>query len=95
MKKKTFFIIVIIMVFMLLMTTSSCTENYIARELGGTLKIEVEPGYKVTSATWKDDDLFYFMEPMEKDYSPKEKKFVESSSYGILESTVIFKESKK
>ena len=94
MKKKTFFIIVIIMVFMLLMT-SSCTENYIARELGGTLKINVEPGYKVTSATWKEDDLFYFIEPMEENYSPKEKKFIESSSYGVLESTVIFKESKK
>ena len=94
MKKKTFFIIVIIMVFMLLMT-SSCTENYIAREFGGTLKVEVEPGYKVTSATWKEDDLFYFIEPMGEDYTPKEKKFIESSSYGVLESTVIFKESMK
>ena len=94
MKKKTFFIIVIIMVFMLLMT-SSCTENYMAREFGGTVKVEVEPGYKVTSATWKENDLFYFIEPMEEDYTPKEKKFIESSSYGVLESTVIFKESKK
>ena len=94
MKKKTFFIIVIIMVFMLLMT-SGCTENYVAREFGGTLKVEVEPGYKVTSATWKEDDLFYFIEPMEEDYTPKEKKFIESSSYGVLESTVVFKESKK
>lgn len=94
MKKKTFFIIVIIMVFMLLMA-SSCTENHMARKFGGTVKVEVEPGYKVTSATWKDDDLFYFIEPMEEGYIPKEKKFIESSSYGVLESTVIFKESKK
>lgn len=82
------------MVFMLLMT-SSCTENYMAREFGGTVKVEVEPGYKVTSATWKENDLFYFIEPMEEGYTPKEKKFIESSSYGVLESTVIFKESKK
>lgn len=94
MKKKTFFIIVIIMMFMLLVT-SGCTENYVAREFGGTLKVEVEPGYKVTSATWKENDLFYFIEPMEEDYTPKEKKFIESSSYGVLESTVVFKESKK
>lgn len=72
---------------------SSCTPNQIAREWGGTVKVKVEPGYKVTSATWKDRDLFYFIEPMEEDYIPKEKKFIESSSYGILESTVIFKES--
>ena len=73
---------------------SGCTPNQIAREYGGTVKVKVEPGYKVTSATWKDQDLFYFIEPMEDGYIPKEKKFIESSSYGILESTVIFKESR-
>lgn len=69
-----------------------CTKNYTARKLGGTVTIEVEPGYKVTSATWKETDLFYFLEPMEEGYQAKEKKFVESSSLGILESTVVFKE---
>lgn len=73
---------------------SGCTPNQIAREYGGTVKVKVDPGYKVTSATWKGEDLFYFIEPMEDGYVPKEKKFVESSSYGILESTVIFKESR-
>lgn len=72
----------------------SCTPNQLAREYGGTVKVKVEPGYKVTSATWKGQDLFYFVEPMEEDYTPKEKKFIESSSFGIIESTVIFTESR-
>ena len=34
----------------------SC-ENYTTRKWGGTMTIDVEPGYKVTSATFKDDEI--------------------------------------
>ena len=74
------------------LTFTSCTEQFRARNFGGKLKIEVPEGYKVTSATWKESELFYFLEPMEEGYVPKEKKFVESSSFGIFESEVVFKE---
>ena len=73
---------------------TSCTEQIRTRKFGGTMVIEVPAGYKVTSATWKEAELFYFLEPMEEVYVPKEKKFVESSSFGILESEVIFKEKR-
>lgn len=73
---------------------TSCTEQIRARNLGGTMVIEVPNGYKVTSATWKESDLFYFIEPMEEDYQPKQKKFIESSSYNILETEVVFNEKK-
>ena len=71
---------------------TSCTEQIRTRTFGGTMVIDVPEGYKVTSATWKETDLFYFMEPMEDGYVPKDKMFVESSSYGVLESKIIFKE---
>lgn len=77
-----------------ILSFSSCTEQIRVREFGGKMEIEVPAGYKVTSATWKEAELFYFLEPMEDDYVPKEKKFVESSSYGILESEVTFKEKR-
>ena len=73
---------------------TSCTEQFRVREFGGKMEIEVPKGYKVTSATWKESGLFYFLEPMEEGYVPKEKKFVESSSYGIMESEVTFKEKR-
>lgn len=88
------FIIFAVIVVAVLFGTTSCTENVVARKFGGTVTIEVKPGYKVTSATWKEADLFYFLEPMEEDYIPKTKEFVESSSYGVLESTVVFIETK-
>lgn len=77
-----------------ILSFSSCTEQFRVREFGGKMDIEVPAGYKVTSATWKEAELFYFLEPMEEGYVPKNKKFVESSSYGILESEVTFKEKR-
>jgi hypothetical protein len=86
--KKILFIIATIMLL------TSCTEQYMARQFGGNVEIEIPAGYKVTSATWKDDNIFYFIEPMEDEYTPKEKKFIESSSYGVWESEVIFVEKR-
>lgn len=85
-----------LLVFISLITLLSLTscEQYVARRFGGDVDINVEKGYKVTSATWKEGDIFYFIEPMEENYQPKVKKFIESSNYGVLESEVIFIESK-
>lgn len=76
------------------MTLTSCTEQERARQFGGTVKIQVEPGQKVMMATWKNNDLFYMVEPMEDDYIPKTKKLVESSSWRVMESEIIFIETK-
>lgn len=88
--KKIFMAIVLCLVCTL--TFTSCTEQVRTRTFGGTMVVDVPNGYKVTSATWKESDLFYFIEPMEDGYVPKDKMFVESSSFGILESEIIFKE---
>lgn len=86
--KKILFIIATVALF------SSCTGQERARMYGGNTKINVPAGYKVTSATWKENDIFYFIEPMEDEYKPKEKVFVESSSWGVLESKVTFVETR-
>ena len=73
---------------------SSCTEQIRARQFGGNIDIDVPAGYKVTSATWKECNLFYFIEPMEEGYEPKEKMFIENSAYGVMESQITFKEKR-
>ena len=81
----------IIAISVLLLT--SCQA--ITRNFGGTTEIKVEKGFKVTNASWKDDgNIWYFIEPIENNYTPKTKYFVESSIYGALEGKVIFIESK-
>lgn len=69
----------------------SC-ENYTTKHLGGTMTIYVEPGYKVTNATFKEDEIWYFVEPMDNTYAPTQKKLIEKSMYGAFEGTIIFKE---
>lgn len=74
---------------------SSCTENTRTKLFGGTMEIEIPKGYTVTMATWKNGHtLFYMYEEMDSTYIPKTKYFVEKSNFGIVESTVIFKESR-
>ena len=83
-------LIVILLMFLCL---TSCDQS-ITRTMGGTTKIELEPGEKLVEATWKGDDIWYLVEPMDSDYVPKTKTFKESSRVGILEGKVIFYEKR-
>lgn len=91
MKKILTLLVVVLVVFAM----SSCTEQSRAKDLGGETTIKLEPGQKLVEATWKGDgDLWYLTEPMDSDYIPKTKTFKESSSWGIMEGTVTFIETK-
>jgi len=91
MKKLLLSLSVAVALFVSCMMTScqSCT-----RRMGGTTVINLEKGEKLTEATWKDDNIWYLVEPMEGDYVPKKKILKETSNTGLLEGQVIFIESK-
>ena len=75
-------------------TLTSC-EQYFTRQCGGHTTIKLEKGEKLIEATWKGSgDLWYLVEPMDSDYTPKTKVFKESSLYGVMEGSVTFIESK-
>lgn len=82
-----------ILICLVALCATSC-ENYTTRKLGGSMTIDVEPGYKVTNATFKEDEIWYFIEPMDNSYKPKQKKLVEKSKYGALEGEIIFNETR-
>ena len=73
---------------------ASCTEQVRTRQLGGEMTIQLPAGQELMEVTWKDDDLFYLTRPMPEDYVPVTKTFKESSSWGVLESTVYFVETR-
>jgi hypothetical protein len=77
-----------------LILMASCTENQLAKGWGGTTTVELPAGEKLIEATWKDEQLWYLTRSMREDESPETFKFQEKSSYGVIEGTVIFKESK-
>ena len=67
-----------------------CTSNKMARTYGGSESIDVPQGYKIVNATWKESDIWMFLEPMEEGYEPQSKLFVEKSSFGVWEGEIIF-----
>ena len=88
MKKIRLFVVIILAVIM-----CGCQQT-ISRKYGGTTEIRLEPGKKLVEVTWKENNLWYLVEPMEPNYTPKAKEFIESSNYGVFEGKVIFYESK-
>ena len=86
--KRILFILMTILFFI------SCTENQMARKFGGTAEIKLPRGEKLLMVTWKETNLFYLTEPMDSNYIPKTKIFREDSNYGLIESKVVFIESR-
>lgn len=98
MKRIKFAISLILVIFVIgpgiFMGISSCTEQSRSRSFGGDSTIKLQPGEKLIMATFKDDNIWYLVEPMEADYVPKTKVLKESSSWGVLEGSVTFIERK-
>lgn len=86
--------VLIIMAAVALISLSGCTEQERTRAWGGQMTVDLPKGQELMMVTWKDNDLFYLTRPMAPDYVPVTKTFKESSSYGLMESTVYFKEHK-
>ena len=84
----------ILFILMTILFFISCTENQMARKFGGTAEVKLPRGEKLLMVTWKETNLFYLTEPMDSDYIPKTKIFREDSNYGLIESKVIFIESR-
>lgn len=84
----------ILFMIMMVFCLTSC-EQYVTREFGGTTTVKLEPGKKLVECTWKGDaDLWYLVEPMDSDYVPQTKEFIESSMFGAIEGKVIFIETR-
>ena len=85
-------------IIILLLTISiflcSCNEQERTRIYGGEMTINLPAGQELMSVTWEDNNLFYLTRPMASDYVPVTKVFQESSSWGVMKSTVYFKESR-
>ena len=69
---------------------AGCTENTIARKLGGTMKIELDEGVRLVNCTWKAPETSLWI-LTKKDHSqpPTTYTFEEKSAYGLVEGKVI------
>lgn len=75
------------------MSLMSC-EQPIARRYGGNMTVNLNAGERLVEVTWKENSIWYLVEPMDSDYKPKVKVFKENSVLGIAEGSITFIESK-
>lgn len=69
---------------------TGCTQNQMAKQFGGTAKIELPAGKKLVVATWKDQSLWYLTRDRRSDEKAENYTFQEESSFGMVEGKVIF-----
>ena len=85
---------IILLIITISICLCSCTKQIRTHTYGGDMTINLPAGQELMSATWEDNNLFYLTRPMSPDYVPVTKTLKENSSFGIIESTVYFKESR-
>jgi hypothetical protein len=92
MKKKIGLFVLLLVVILVAM---SCTENTRARVWGGKAKVELPAGQKLVNVTWKDNNsIWYLTRPMRSDETAESYTFKESSSFGVIEGTVVLVETR-
>jgi hypothetical protein len=73
---------------------SSCTENERARSFGGTQTIDLPVKTKLVNVTWKEGATMWILtRPMRENETAETLTFSEKSNFGVMEGSVIFKES--
>ena len=78
-----------------LVLITSCTQNEMAKNYGGSMTIDLVTGQKLVNVTWKEDEIWYLTKPMTSSDSAETYTFHESSSFGVWEGTVTIKEHTK
>lgn len=86
--------IFILIATMFLATTILSGCNSISRNFGGSTTINLPKGEKLVNVTWKEDSIWYLTKPMTSGDVAETYKFHEDSNFGVMEGTVIVKESK-
>lgn len=83
---------ILAIVFVALLALSGCTANSRAKKFGGTQEIDLPKDTKMLQMTWKNDNLWILTRKMKEGEAPETYKFVEDSSWGIMEGTIIVNE---
>lgn len=71
---------------------SACTANQRAKKFGGTASVELPPGTKLITATWKEEQIWYLYSERQPGEIPVKSTFHEQSKFGLVEGKVIFTE---
>jgi hypothetical protein len=82
------------MLLLVVVVLSSCTQQSMSRNFGGSSTINLPKGQKLINITWKETELWYLTRPFKSTDEVETYQFKEDSNYGMLEGTVTIIESK-
>lgn len=71
-----------------------CTENQRAKSFGGTANVNLPANQKLVNVTWKNEQLWFLTKPMATNDVAESYTFRESSSFGLVQGTVVIVEKK-
>lgn len=78
----------------ILLTLLACTENQRSKTFGGNMEVRIPCDQVVFDVTWKEDNLWYAIQPAAPGWTPATKVFRESSSFGLIQGEVTMIESR-
>ena len=78
----------------LLLSLLACTDNQRTKVFGGTMTVQVPCDQVVFDVTWKGESFWYATQPAGAGWRPEKKRFVEHSSFGVVEGEVVLVESR-
>jgi hypothetical protein len=84
----------IVIYIMVVIGFTSCTQNEIARNYGGSETIKLPVGEKLVNITWKEEHLWVLTTDMKSDDSAHIYNFKEKSSWGVMEGNITIVEIK-
>lgn len=77
----------LLLIFLVVMSLTGC--HYATKNLGGSMTIELDPGYKLEEITWKgSDDLWILTRPMRDGEEAETHIFYQNSEWGMFEGSV-------
>jgi len=71
---------------------AGCDGNTMAKNFGGTMKVDLEKNQKLVNVTWKGDSLWVLTRDARSGEMPETYTFKEKDSLGLLEGKVILTE---
>ena len=84
----------LLFVCLVMVSLVGCTDNQRARNYGGTAKEVLPAGQKLVTMTWRQDNMWILTRPMREGEVAESYTFKESSSFGLIQGTVVIIESK-
>lgn len=88
------FILSMVILMAAIIVPGGCNDNMMARQYGGSERIELKPNQKLINITWKESSIWILTRNMRADEVPETYSFSEKSGWNVLEGNIVIMEAR-